>query len=524
MLSGFDAFSPFGALLTDLLQRMDWLRSAAPSRQKRIAHQQDLKGRYAEGSHHLKEFQKVWKRRRFHERRQFRKDIKKFIPRGSVGNWVQGHLPPDCSICDEGEKKQRPSVLAFATKVARRHTTTASRNQGNKQSRFPSCQWPRRREEPEEEALSPFDDAVPSMMPTGEMEAGMMGAQTQEMQQVLQQLQQTNQMLAQMSNRVLTLENERARRVSIATDTVDELGPTGSGQGPSSSFNPGVSLVDTRVLNSTTEEAKIEELKHPIDEAEVLTVTDERMGCVFASVVAKGVNNHDINVVVEALKFGGQQTAIRMTHAENSTKALAEASAVKYGREIQHQTAPREFHASNGAAERAIFEVYRQVRTNVNALEARYKDHKLKVGSTAYSWLVRHSAWQLTRYLVPTNASKAACSKAGCHSTLDDPKRHTEACRKRFEEVTRNEQSTAQEKCKRLESDAETTGGNMPVGIFSEDVETGKTVLPEAGVALPLDKVKKARGREPDKMEEHQAEGEHHLERSTGETPQNCAQ
>ena len=75
-----------------------------------------------------------------------------------------------------------------------------------------------------------------------------MGTQTQEMQQVLQQLQQTTQMLAQMSNRVLTLEHERARRVSIATDTVDELGPSGSGQGLNSSFNPRVSLVDTRSL------------------------------------------------------------------------------------------------------------------------------------------------------------------------------------------------------------------------------------------------------------------------------------
>lgn len=92
-----------------------------------------------------------------------------------------------------------------------------------------------------------------------------------------------------------------------------------------------------------------------------------------------------------------------MTDADNSIKALAEASAVKYGREIQHQTAFRGSHASNDAAERAILEVSWQVWTNVNAVEARYKDHKLKVSSIAYPWLVRHSAWQLTRYLVKTD-------------------------------------------------------------------------------------------------------------------------
>ena len=37
------------------------------------------------------------------------------------------------------------------------------------------------------------------------------------------------------------------------------------------------------------------------------------------------------------------------------------------------------------------------MRTNVNAL---YKDFKLKVSSVSYPWLVRHSAWQLTRFLV----------------------------------------------------------------------------------------------------------------------------
>ena len=157
-----------------------------------------------------------------------------------------------------------------------------------------------------------------------------------------------------------------------------------------------------RVLDNTkSEETTVAELKEPTEEAEgimpVLVVTDERTGCVFSSVVQKGVNDHAVNVVVEALKFCGRQKAILQTDAEHSIKALAEASAVKYGKEVQHQTAPRESHASNGAAERAVLELSRQVRTNVNAL---YKDFKLKVSSVSYPWLVRHSAWQLTRFLV----------------------------------------------------------------------------------------------------------------------------
>ena len=160
-----------------------------------------------------------------------------------------------------------------------------------------------------------------------------------------------------------------------------------------------------RVLDNTkSEETTVAELKEPTEEAEgvmpVLVVTDERTGCVFSSVVQKGVNDHAVNVVVEALKFCGRQKAILQTDAEHSIKALAEASAVKYGKEVQHQTAPRESHASNGAAERAVLELSRQVRTNVNALESRYKGFKLKVSSVSYPWLVRHSAWQLTRFLV----------------------------------------------------------------------------------------------------------------------------
>ena len=66
--------------------------------------------------------------------------------------------------------------------------------------------------------------------------------------QVLQQLQHTNQLLTQMSDRVLTLENERARRISIATDTVDELRVPAISQGSAASPPNAIGLVDTRSL------------------------------------------------------------------------------------------------------------------------------------------------------------------------------------------------------------------------------------------------------------------------------------
>ena len=69
------------------------------------------------------------------------------------------------------------------------------------------------------------------------------------MQQVVQQLQHTNQLLTQMQNCVLTLEQERARRVSIATDTVDEPRNFGFGLGHNTPISShGSSLVDTRSL------------------------------------------------------------------------------------------------------------------------------------------------------------------------------------------------------------------------------------------------------------------------------------
>ena len=163
-----------------------------------------------------------------------------------------------------------------------------------------------------------------------------------------------------------------------------------------------------RVLKSVGQdipsEDKIEDLKTAQDEEEgtvpVLVITDEKTGCVFAGAVAKGVNMYSVHLVTEALKFTGRQKVILLTDAEHSIRALAEAAANEWGGECQLQVAPRESHASNGAAERAILELARQARTVVSGLEHHFPDFKVLPTHKTYGWLIRHCAWLITRYLV----------------------------------------------------------------------------------------------------------------------------
>ena len=151
-------------------------------------------------------------------------------------------------------------------------------------------------------------------------------------------------------------------------------------------------------------EDKIEDLRTAQDEDEgtvpVLVITDEKTGCVFAGAVAKGVNAYALHLVTEALKFTGRQKVILLTDAEHSIRALAEAAAKEWGKECQLQVAPRESHASNGAAERAILELARQARTLVSGLEHHFPEFKMLPTHKTYSWIIRHAAWLLTRYLV----------------------------------------------------------------------------------------------------------------------------
>ena len=102
---------------------------------------------------------------------------------------------------------------------------------------------------------------------------------------------------------------------------------------------------------------------------------------------------YSINLATEALKFCGRTKAILVTDSEPSIRSLAEAAAKEWSHEVQIMTTPRESHASNGLAERAILEVSRQTRTLVNAVELRYPNTKITVTSQLYPWIVRHAAW-----------------------------------------------------------------------------------------------------------------------------------
>ena len=128
----------------------------------------------------------------------------------------------------------------------------------------------------------------------------------------------------------------------------------------------------------------------------VLVIT----GCVFSGVVTKGVNPYAVHLVVEALKFLGRQRVILLTDSEPSIKALAEAVSKEFKGEVQLMASPRESHASNGLAERAILEVAKQSRTLVSAVESRFPGFKLQPSEKHLPWLVRAAAWLLTRYLI----------------------------------------------------------------------------------------------------------------------------
>ena len=84
-------------------------------------------------------------------------------------------------------------------------------------------------------------------------------------------------------------------------------------------------------------------LKIPEEDPEsaipVLVIVDERTGCVFSGVVAKGVNPYAIHLVTEALKFLGRQKVVLFTDSEHAIKALAEAVGKEYRGEVQSCTA-----------------------------------------------------------------------------------------------------------------------------------------------------------------------------------------
>ncbi|CAE7318183.1 GIP, partial [Symbiodinium sp. CCMP2456] len=148
-----------------------------------------------------------------------------------------------------------------------------------------------------------------------------------------------------------------------------------------------------------------EALKEPLDAEDaqrpILVMVDQETGATFSYLVTKGVNNYAVHVMNEALKFAGRQRVIIMSDGEPAIRAVVDTVARQAGRETQVQHAPKETHGpSNGAAERAILEVARQARTLVHALETRYPGYQLKGDNEVFPWVIRHSGWLITRFLI----------------------------------------------------------------------------------------------------------------------------
>ena len=131
-------------------------------------------------------------------------------------------------------------------------------------------------------------------------------------------------------------------------------------------------------------------------------VYDHKSGAAFSGVVNKGVDPYGLAIVTEALKFCGRQKVVIMSDGERSIRALAEAAAKSWGKEAALQTSAKGSHQSNGAVERAILENAKQVRTVINAFEMRF-GIKVQVEDQYFPWLVRHSSWLISRFLVKSD-------------------------------------------------------------------------------------------------------------------------
>eukprot|EP00439_Symbiodinium_sp_Y106_P010479 s4429_g1.t1 len=132
-----------------------------------------------------------------------------------------------------------------------------------------------------------------------------------------------------------------------------------------------------RALEAEKDPTTVEELKQPKDEQEgavpALVVYDHKSGATFSGMVNKGVDPYGLAIVTEALKICGVGRSCGQELGKGSS-AL--------------QTSAKGSHQSNGAVERAILENAEQVRTVINAFEM---------------WLVRHSSWLISRFLVKSD-------------------------------------------------------------------------------------------------------------------------
>lgn len=144
------------------------------------------------------------------------------------------------------------------------------------------------------------------------------------------------------------------------------------------------------------------EPKNDQDRAQpVLVMIDQQTGCVFAStVLAKGSDPFSIQMILEGLRFLGHGKIILQCDGEHAIKSLRESVRERWSHGASIRVTPKGSHQSNGTVERAILQVARQVRTLKMAFEANYPTINMVYDHKLFPWLVRHSAWLLTRYTV----------------------------------------------------------------------------------------------------------------------------
>lgn len=92
------------------------LRSAAPERQAITERHQQVRRRLAIAAAAIRQGQKQWSRKRFHERKSFTASLRDKVPRGTAGDTVLRQLPDECSTCDERFHKQKVPARVFANK------------------------------------------------------------------------------------------------------------------------------------------------------------------------------------------------------------------------------------------------------------------------------------------------------------------------------------------------------------------------------------------------------------------------
>ena len=90
------------------------LRSAAPDRQAKRKKDQQVKSRYRTAAETVKRGHSLWKGTRYYKRIEFRRRLRPYLPRGSVGAQIGGSLGPECSSCDERTQKQKGPAAEFA--------------------------------------------------------------------------------------------------------------------------------------------------------------------------------------------------------------------------------------------------------------------------------------------------------------------------------------------------------------------------------------------------------------------------